>query len=178
MKKRATYGSMLSAGYGGGTANMEWETLTGFNMGMFKSTLTPYVQIVPNYDFYPTIGMDFNYKSAVHPFIGTYYSRVEDYKRFKFNKFVYLGSKYKIIDQKKLGKSTYNSDFTAYANGLRQINSMKGGQFINLISIQNHMPYNNWYPNNEYMGKVSGELFNTAAVGNLHQGYAIHRPSC
>ena len=26
------------------------------------------------------------------------------------------------------------------------------------------MPYNNWYPNNEYMGKVSGELFNTAAV--------------
>ena len=164
MKKRATYGSMLSAGYGGGTANMEWETLTGFNMGMFKSTLTPYVQIVPNYDFYPTIGMDFNYKSAVHPFIGTYYSRIEDYKRFKFNKFVYLGSKYKIIDQKKLGKSTYNSDFTAYANGLKQINSMKGGQFINLISIQNHMPYNNWYPNNEYMGKVSGELFNTAAV--------------
>uniref|UniRef100_UPI00243187D6 LTA synthase family protein n=1 Tax=Lactobacillus gallinarum TaxID=52242 RepID=UPI00243187D6 len=164
MKDRSTYGSMLSAGYGGGTANMEWETLTGFNMGMFKSTLTPYVQIVPNYDFYPTIGMDFNYKSAVHPFIGTYYSRVEDYKRFKFNKFVYLGSKYKIIDQKKLGKSTYNSDFTTYANGLKQINSMKGGQFINLISIQNHMPYNNWYPNNEYMGKVSGELFNTAAV--------------
>ena len=26
------------------------------------------------------------------------------------------------------------------------------------------MPYNNWYPNNEYMGKISGELFNTAAV--------------
>ena len=123
MAKRSTYGSMLSAGYGGGTANM-----------------------------------------AVHPFIGTYYSRVEDYKRFKFNKFVYLGSKYKIIDQKKLGKSTYNSDYTTYANGLKQINSMKGGQFINLISIQNHMPYNNWYPNNEYMGKVSGELFNTAAI--------------
>lgn len=75
MAKRSTYGSMLSAGYGGGTANMEWETLTGFNMGMFKSTLTPYVQIVPNHDFYPTVGMDFNYKSAVHPFIGTYYSR-------------------------------------------------------------------------------------------------------
>ncbi|RHX81102.1 sulfatase-like hydrolase/transferase, partial [Lactobacillus helveticus] len=134
MKDRSTYGSMLSAGYGGGTANMEWETLTGFNMGMFKSTLTPYVQIVPKYDFYPTLGMDFNYKSAVHPFIGTYYSRVEDYKRFKFNKFVYLGSKYKIIDQKKLGKSSYNSDFTTYANCLKQINSMKGGQFINLIS--------------------------------------------
>ena len=164
MKSRSTYGNMLSAGYGGGTANMEWETLTGLNMGMFKSTLTPYVQIVPNYDFYPTIGMNFDYKSAVHPFIGTYYSRQEDYHRFKFDKFIYVGSKYKVIDQKKLGKSGYNSDFTTYANGLKEINSRDGGQFINLISIQNHMPYNNWYPNNEYMGKISGELFKSPAV--------------
>lgn len=164
MKGRSTYGNMLSAGYGGGTANMEWETLTGLNMGMFKSTLTPYVQVVPNYSFYPTIGMNFGYSSAVHPFIGTYYSRIEDYHRFKFNKFAYLGSKYKIIDQKKLGKSTYNSDYTTYDNGIKQINERKGGQFINLISIQNHMPYNNWYPRNEYMGRVSGDLFNTAAV--------------
>ncbi|MDF7638050.1 LTA synthase family protein [Lactobacillus sp. ESL0791] len=164
MKPRSTYGTMLSAGYGGGTADMEWETLTGFNMGMFKSSLTPYVQVVPNYDFYPTIGMNFNYKSAIHPFIGTYYSRVEDYHRFKFNKFVYVGSKYQIIDQKKLGKNEYNSDFTTYANGLRQINARQGGQFINLISIQNHMPYNDWYPKNEYLGKISGKLFNSAAV--------------
>lgn len=164
MKSRSSYGTMLSAGYGGGTANMEWETLTGLNMGLFKSTLTPYVQVVPNYDFYPTIGMNFDYKSAVHPFIGTYYSRREDYRRFKFDKFIYAGSKYKIIDQKKLGKSGYNSDFTTYANGLNQINSRDDGQFINLISIQNHMPYNNWYPHNEYMGKISGELFNTPAV--------------
>lgn len=165
LKNTTTYGSMLSAGYGGGTANMEWETLTGLNMGLFKSSaLTPYVQIVPNYTFYPTIGMNFPYKSAVHPFIGSYYSRVEDYHRFKFDKFAYLGSKYKIIDQKKLGKSTYNSDFTAYANGLAQINDQAGGQFINLISIQNHMPYNNWYPNNVYEGKITGDLFNSAAV--------------
>lgn len=164
MKARSSYGTMLSAGYGGGTANMEWETLTGLNMGMFKSTLTPYVQVVPNYEFYPTIGMNFDYKSAIHPFIGTYYSRQEDYHRFKFNKFIYTGSKYKIIDQKKLGRSGYNSDFTTYANGLHQINSRQGGQFINLISIQNHMPYNNWYPNNEYMGKISGDLFNSSSV--------------
>lgn len=164
LKNKSTYGYMLSAGYGGGTANMEWETLTGLNMGMFKTTLTPYVQIVPNYKFYPTIGMNFDYKSAVHPFIGTYYSRIEDFKRFKFDKFVYLGSKYKIIDQKKFGSDPYNSDFTAYDNGLRQINSQKGGQFINLITIQNHMPYNNWYPHNEYMGKISGDLFKGGSV--------------
>ena len=164
LKNSTTYGSMLSAGYGGGTANMEWESLTGFNMGAFSTRLTPYVQVVPQYRYYPTIGANFTYSSAVHPFIGTYYSRIEDYKRFKFNKFVYLGSKYKIIDQKKLGTNSYNSDFTTYANGLKQINSREGGQFINLISIQNHMPYNNWYPKNYYAGKISGDLFSDGDV--------------
>ena len=47
---------------------------------------------------------------------------------------------------------------------MQQINARKDGQFINLISIQNHMPYNNWYPHNEYMGKISGDLFNTPAI--------------
>lgn len=163
LKQKTTYGSMLSAGYGGGTANMEWENLTGLNMGLFSSTLTPYVQVVPKFKFYPTIGMNFTYKSAIHPFIGSYYSRIENYKRFKFNKFVYKGSNYKLVNQRTLGKSEYNSDFTTYDNGLHQINSRAGGQFINLISIQNHMPYNNWYPNNSYVGKVSGDLLSSAA---------------
>lgn len=164
LKNSTTYGTMLSAGYGGGTANMEWESLTGFNMGAFSTSLTPYVQVVPNYKYYPTIGANFSYSSAIHPFIGSYYSRIEDYKRFKFNKFAYIGSKYKIIDQKKLGSSSYNSDYTTYMNGLKQINSRKDGQFINLISIQNHMPYNNWYPKNYYMGRISGDLFDDGNI--------------
>lgn len=173
LKNSTTYGTMLSAGYGGGTANMEWESLTGFNMGAFSTSLTPYVQVVPQYQYYPTIGANFTYSSAVHPFIGTYYSRIEDYKRFKFNKFVYLGSKYKIIDQKKLGTNSYNSDFTTYANGLKQINSRKSGQFINLISIQNHMPYNNWYPKNYYAGKISGDLFSDGNVRTQMATYVM-----
>lgn len=171
LKNKATYGTMLSAGYGGGTANMEWESLTGFNMGLFKTLITPYVQVVPHYTFYPTIGMNFSEASAIHPYIGSYYSRVENYRRFKFSKFVYLGSKYKIIDQKHLGNSPYNSDFTAYANGLKQINSYKGGQFINLISMQNHMPYHNWYPGNEYNDKFSGKLFNDPGINEQMATY-------
>lgn len=171
LEPKATYGNMLSAGYGGGTANMEWESLTGLNMGLFKSTITPYVQVVPHYTFYPTIGMNFKYSSAIHPFIGSYYSRVEDYNRFKFNKFAYVGSKYQIVNQTKLGTSTYNSDETAYTNGLNQINSRKSGQFINLISIQNHMPYNDWYPDNEYKGKISGQLFDNDDIKNQMATY-------
>lgn len=171
LKNKATYGTMLSAGYGGGTADMEWESLTGFNMGLFRTMITPYVQIVPYFKFYPTIGMQFKEASAVHPYIGTYYSRVENYKRFKFQKFIYLGSKYKIIDQKKIDHSPYNSDETAYVNGLKQINSVKHGQFINLITMQNHMPYNNWYNNNEYQNRIGGAVF---ANPNLKQQMATY----
>ena len=69
---QTTSGKMLSAGYGGGTGNMEYESLTGFNMGNFSSALTPYTQVTSRYGFYPTIGMNFPYSSAIHPFNGTY----------------------------------------------------------------------------------------------------------
>lgn len=167
LKGSSTYGSMLSAGYGGGTADMEYESLTGFSMGLFKTnSVIPFVQIVPQHDFYPTIGMNFNYSAAIHDYYGTYYSRIEDYRRFDFNKFAYIGSKYKITDQKKIDRSPYNSDYTAYQNAYHQINEHKGGQFINLISMQNHMPYNNWYANNLYNGKISGDkkIYSSASI--------------
>src|SRR5699024_4547781 len=103
-------GHMLSAGYGGGTGNMEYESLTGFNMGIFSSAITPYTQVTSRYKFYPTIGMNFKYSSAIHPFTGTFYGRIDNYRRFKFNKFIYLGSKYKIYNQRKVGRNPYLSD--------------------------------------------------------------------
>ncbi len=158
LKKDTTYGHMLSAGYGGGTANMEYEAMTGFNMANFKGQIMPYLQVLPKFSKYPNMGQSFNYSSAIHPFYGTYYARASVYKKFKFNKFAYLGSKYKITDQKKIGRDWYMSDDTLYKNGLRQIDSRKGGQFINLISIQNHTPYNDWYGDNEFTNGIKLSL--------------------
>ena len=158
LRKDITYGHMLSAGYGGGTANMEYEAMTGFNMANFKGQIMPYLQVLPKYSKYPNMGQRFNYASAIHPFYGTYYGRKSVYKKYQFNKFAYLGSKYKIYDQKKIGADWYMSDQTLYANGLKQINSVKSGQFINLISIQNHTPYNNWYGDSEYNKEIKLSL--------------------
>lgn len=166
-----TAGHMLSAGYGGGTGNMEYESLTGFNMGTFSTAVTPYTQITSRYNFYPTIGMNFKYSSALHPFNGTFYGRIDNYRRFRFNKFAYLGSKYKIYDQKTIGSNPYLSDETAYQNGIRQIKSQKDGQFINLISMQNHMPYGDYYSSNEYQDNVSGSLIADENTKNSFASY-------
>ena len=40
---------MISSGLGGGTANMEYMTLTGLPVSNFSPTIaTPYTQVVPN----------------------------------------------------------------------------------------------------------------------------------
>lgn len=96
------------------------------------------------------------------------------YKKFDFNKFAYLGSKYTIYDQKRMGQSPYLSDATAYDNALHQINARKGGQFMNLISIQNHMPFDkDLYPDHDYT--VSGTGFDAskkASIEHYTQGLA------
>lgn len=164
LSETTTSGKMLSGGYGGGTAKMEYESLTGFNIGTLKGQIMPYQQIVPSYPFYPSLGMNYAYSSAIHPFFGTYYSRQSVYKTFGFDKFVFIGSKYKIHHQKKLGKSWYLSDETLYRNAEDQLAEHKGSQFINLISMQNHLPYNNWYSHNEYLNKIKLGLPQTSGI--------------
>ena len=48
LKKKTTSGLMISSGYGGGTANMEYMSLTGLTLANFTPTLaTPFTQLVP-----------------------------------------------------------------------------------------------------------------------------------
>lgn len=171
LQQETTSGYMMSFGYGGGTADMEYMTLTGTSLGTFDTSLnTPYTQLVPQLKSAPNIGNLFGYASAIHPYTGGFYNRPEVYRKFKFNKFAYLDSKYKIIDQQKLGKSIYLSDKTAYTNALAQIKSRKKGQFINLISIQNHLPYSSWYPNSSIKITKNSATKDTASVQTFAQG--------
>ncbi|MFD1466115.1 sulfatase-like hydrolase/transferase [Lapidilactobacillus mulanensis] len=117
------------------------------------------------------INGQFNYSSAIHPYYGFYYSRPAVYKKMGFNAFHYLGSHYKITNQTKIGNNPYLSDKTAYKNTLNQINKQNGGQFINLITMQNHMPYNNYYSNNEYTGKIKSGVMNTETELNAFSTY-------
>ncbi len=49
-------GNMLSQNYGGGTANIEVEALTGLSMALFNAQLTtPYTMLVPKIDQLPSL---------------------------------------------------------------------------------------------------------------------------
>lgn len=61
LKEQTTSGLMLSPGYGGGTANIEYQALSGLSMANFDSSLSiAYQQLVPNEKWTPTLNQLWN----------------------------------------------------------------------------------------------------------------------
>ena len=154
IKENTTSGLMLSSGYGGGTANLEYMGLTGLSMANFDSSLTsPYQQLVPSQHWTPTINRLWGAAEnsiGLHPYESSMYSRATNYKKFGFSHFYTLTGPDVISHQEKLGSSPYVSDEATYESTLEQIRSTDGSQFLQLITMQNHMPYHSWYENNDF----------------------------
>ncbi|GAB6093648.1 LTA synthase family protein [Furfurilactobacillus curtus] len=171
IKHDTTAGLMMSSGYGGGTANMEYQTLTGLSITNFSPTLpTPYTQLVPNAAYTPAFNNLFPYSMGIHPYTGNLYDRITVYKKFGFNQFDYLGSSSPITNQHHVGTNPYLSDQTAYQNTLRQLKHHVNGQFINLVTMQNHMPFDNYYAHNQF--KVTGQAFASETSQRSIENYA------
>ncbi|SCB77929.1 LTA synthase family protein [Weissella bombi] len=158
VKQRATVsGKMLSSGYGGGTANIEYMTLAGFPLATYAPEMTvPYVQLVPFANTVPNISQLFDKKEVLHPFVGSLYNRKEAYKKMGINHFYTTDNKEDTYPKKYRGgasKDAYPKDDNAFSyledKILKQNN--KKSQFVQLMTMQNHMPYyQGEYPNNHY----------------------------
>lgn len=160
IKNTTTSGLMLSPGYGGGTANIEYQALTGLNLANFNDSLiVPYQQLVPNqndpYSFNQIWMKKYgkNASTAVHPFQQSMYLRNINYRKFGFSYLYTLDSKIPLKHTGCIDRSPYVSDSEAYQSILdlldRQQDS-KSSQFLQLVTMQNHMPYGDYYDNNEF----------------------------
>lgn len=154
IKAGTTSGLMLSSGYGGGTANLEYMGLSGLSMANFESSLSsPYQQLVLSQHWTPTInqlwGAPVN-SLGYHPYESSMYSRATNYKKFGFSHFYTLTGPDVIKYQDKIDESPYVSDKSSYDSALEGIKSGKTNKFIQIITMQNHMPYHEWYENNDY----------------------------
>lgn len=154
IKAGTTSGLMLSSGYGGGTANLEYMGLSGLSMANFDSSLSsPYQQLVPSQHWTPTINQLWGAPAnslGYHPYESSMYSRATNYKKFGFSHFYTLTGPDVIKYQDKIDESPYVSDKSSYDSALEGIRSGKTNKFIQIITMQNHMPYHEWYENNDY----------------------------
>ncbi|MDT6399126.1 LTA synthase family protein [Enterococcus faecium] len=150
-------GNMLSQNYGGGTANIEFEALTGFSMALFNAQLTtPYTMLVPKMDQLPSIVSALNAQSyqttAIHPYNTSMYKREDVYQTLGFDQFI---SERTMTYTDTIENNPYISDESAYKEVMTLLKEEKTPQFIHLVTMQTHMPYDGKYDNLDYPAKTS-----------------------
>lgn len=135
-------GHMVSSGYGGGTAGIEYSTLTGFNITSYRPTVTmPYSQLTSSINEKSTITGQFDNKIVVHPYVGSFYNRRAVYKNMGINYFYTTDSAVPVKYQKTIDGDAHISDESAYKNVLSKISKKSNSQFIQLLTMQNHTPW-------------------------------------
>ena len=140
LQKSQTSGLMLSPVYGGGTANTEFEALTGFSTQFLPCGVIPYAQYVNRpIEALPTILQRQGYTTtAIHTYDNWFYNRNNVYKDFGFDKFV---SK-EFFNNPEI-KGQYIRDTELSRKILDVVNATNQPNFIYAISMQNHGPYSN-----------------------------------
>lgn len=61
-----------------------------------------------------------------------------------------MDSKPAIVHKGKIDNNPYVSDAASYENIIDQLKKEKHPQFLQLVTMQNHMPHNGWYCNNQF----------------------------
>ena len=94
--ERTPSGTMLAQKFGGGTANMEFEVLTGMSMSEFAPQLAiAYQMLVPAYASFPSAVERFEHLGhdaiAIHPFTTQMYRRASVYPLLGFDEFISQG---------------------------------------------------------------------------------------
>lgn len=121
LKEQTTSGLMLSPGYGGGTANIEYQALSGLSMANFDSSLSiAYQQLVPNEKWTPTLNQLWNdahgkqASVAYHDYYRSMYFRNTNYKKFGFNKFWTVDGSHKLKGLTYIDRDWTASDESLY----------------------------------------------------------------
>ena len=142
LMQRSSSGQMLAHLFGGGTANMEFEALTGMSLSQFAPQMnTPYQMLVPKYDEFPSVVGYLRQRGhraiAIHPYMTSMYKREKVYPTLGFEDFIYDQT---MASTKKLEKSDFISDESAFLEVEEQIAGADEPLLVNLVTMQNHYP--------------------------------------
>ena len=175
LKETTTSGLMLSPGFGGGTANIEYQSLTGLDLALFDDSMqSMYQELVPHqknpFAWNQIWNAEYGKSGSVafHSYYKNMYLRDVNYKKFGFNKFYTLDSKPAITHQDRTDNSPYVNDAASYQNIIDQLNKEEHPQFLQLVTMQNHMPYDNWYFNNQFEQANVTENLNDYERGQIN----------
>ncbi|PUA40004.1 cation tolerance protein CutA [Paenibacillus elgii] len=138
LQEKFTHGTLLSPMFGGGTANVELEVLTGHSMRFFPEDSTPYEQYIKQ----PTAslasllaGQGYN-TTAISPFYHWFFNSSEVYKHLGFSRFISL--EYFNPDEYV---GPYIGDHAVVRRIIEESERNPGPDFIFANTMENHYHY-------------------------------------
>lgn len=136
--RRLQKGEVFSPVYGGGTANVEFEALTGFSNSFLPAGSLPYQQyIIRNTPSIIWALRNIGYRSiAIHPYHRWFWNRESVYSKLGFEKFISLEQM--SPDQ---SRGPFFADEALSAQILRTLEESEKPTVIFAVTMQNHGPY-------------------------------------
>ncbi|WP_281886466.1 LTA synthase family protein [Paenibacillus sp. YYML68] len=138
LQKQYTSGTMLSPMFGGGTANVEFEVLTGHSYRFFPESSIVYEQYIkhPTASIASLLKQQGYATTAISPFHGWYFNSTDVYKHLGFSQFISL--EYFNPDEYV---GPYIGDHAVALRVLEQLEATPGQDFIFANTMENHYHY-------------------------------------
>ncbi|WP_432630053.1 LTA synthase family protein [Brotaphodocola sp.] len=139
-------GKMLVYPIGGGTANTEYEFLTGNSMSFLQGSV-PYQQFITRngtYSIAQILKARGYHTIGIHPYDKTGYNRYQVYPRLGFDEFLDIDD----FSNPDLVRDRYISDKTSYEKVIEEFEKNKESNqpvFIFNVTMQNHSSYDTGY---------------------------------
>lgn len=132
-------GWFLAPVFGGGTANSEFEVLTGMSNAFLPNGSVPYQQYVTrDIPALPNYLKSFGYRTlAVHPYPKWFWNRESVYQHFGFDDFIDID---RLDNPEYVGP--YVGDAEVTREIVRQVEGSSDPLFLYAITMQNHISYN------------------------------------
>src|SRR5690554_4842506 len=129
-------------GIGGGTANTEFEVLTGFTKRFINDYNTPY-NPYNSYVYRPirslaTIFSELGYQAtAIHPYHSWFYRRNEVYRHLGFHRFLPIET----FSHEPKQNGPFVADHVANALIFEEMEKSQEWDFIHVVTMEGHGPY-------------------------------------
>jgi phosphoglycerol transferase MdoB-like AlkP superfamily enzyme len=156
LMSRNTSGELLVSGYGGGTANVEFEALTGLAMANYQAQVhSAFQMLVAQRESFPSHLARFpdHATLTLHPYVASFYRREVVYPVFGFERSEFITD---MGHTEKIESDRYVSDAAVYAEVLDELRASDRPLLINAVTMQNHGPQTGYADPIEAEGPFGG----------------------
>lgn len=154
-------GTLLVSGYGGGTANVEFEALTGLAVASYQAQVhSPFQMLVSRTSSFPSYLDRFADRPtlALHPYVGEFYQRHAVYPALGFDRAEFRDT---MTQRSTIEDAPFVSDAAVFRELVDELRAEPEPMLVNVVTMQNHVPHRGYSDPVPVEGSFSAEQAET-----------------